>query len=212
MIVGSGRRLAAGFPLDLRNLATPNSEAWVAFVNFKFGAHTASPYFLRHGRLHPIGDAITIDSNLERVSQDSGVLLSNVAWRMDRAWTRNGLPDTTYSGNLPLGIVYGSWSGDDREEGQIASSNFPAPTTGCLLLPISHGPFVHGIAVAIVNADTDRPVLSIPLQNGDLGWQFWKVHLDKSAVHVRITAEDHGSRWGEWLAIAQPSACDSVNH
>lgn len=59
-VVGFGRKLAAGFPWELRNPATPNPLAWVAFVNFRYGVQTVSAYFLRRGHLEPIGTPIPI--------------------------------------------------------------------------------------------------------------------------------------------------------
>jgi len=207
-IVGWGRKFPAAFPSDLRSLTTPVNEGWVGFVNLSYGARSVSPFFSTHGRLEPIGNAIAVDSDLQRVRQDMGTLLTDIEWSTDSAWTINGI--TNYENpweNLPRGTAYGTWSKDDHKTGTILSSPFPTPATGCLILPLAHGPFIHGLSVEITNVDTEQPIVRIPLQNGDLGWQFWRINLNGSTAHIRIIAQDKGSRWGEWLAIAQPSAC-----
>ena len=210
-IVGFGGRLPAAFPFDLRSLTTPVNEAWVGFANLSYGAQNVSPFFLSRGRLQRVGDPIPVDTTLQPFAEETGALLTNVRWYPDPDWTINGT--ITYAnrmGNLPRGTIYGTWNKDDRKTGNIRSSAFPAPATACLILPVAHGPFVHGLSVDVANADTGQPIMSIPLQNGDLGWQFWRLKLNGSAAHIRIIAQDKGSSWGEWLAIAQPSACASL--
>lgn len=209
-IVGFGQHLSAGLPSDLRSLAIPASEAWVAFINLRYGSHRVSPYFLSHGRLEPINASLSIDEHLRRVPEDVGVLFRNVEWHADPAWTINGYPRLPYAANVPLGTIYGSWSGDDRKEGAIISSPFNTPTTGCLLIPILHGALVQGLSIRVENAENGQLIRSIPLQNGDMDWQFWEITIDKPVSHLRIRAQDLGHDWGEWLAIAQPSQCESA--
>jgi len=211
-IVGFGRKLSAGFPTDLRTLAIPTSVAWVGFVNLKYGARTVSPFFLSRGRLQPIGGAVPITNNIQRVRDDEGVLLNGIMWHMDPTWTLNGIPTAPYLGNVPRSAIYGSWSVDDHNQGQIESSIFPAPSTGCLLVPVLHGLFIDHASIQILDADSGAIMRSIPMQNGDSGWQFWKLRLEKSNQRIRILARDRGSEWGQWVAIAQPSECDSVDH
>lgn len=211
-IVGFGGKIPAAWPYDLRSLTIPVNDGWVGFVNLSYGAQAVSPFFFTRGGLQPIGGPIPVDTTLQPLQEDNGVLLNSVQWSPDPAWTINGtIMYANRSGNLPRGTVYGTWGKDDRKTGAITSSAFPAPTTGCLILPVAHGPFVHGLSLRITDAATDRTIADVPLQNGDLGWQFWRLKLNPSAGNIRIMGDDKGSSWGEWLGIAQPSACQNVS-
>ena len=209
-IAGFGKRLPAGFPFDLRSLLTPTMEAWVGFVNLRYSGEAVRPFFLTHGRLEPIDQAIPIRNDLERVRGDGKTPLAGVEWQMDSAWTKNGVPKIAFPSNLPRGAIYGSWSGDDRNTGKIVSAPFSTPANRCLVLPVEHGLIVQGLSVAFANADTGQVVRTIPMQNGDSGWQFWKVRFDQPVSRLRILAQDQGAGSGEWIAIAEPSQCDDA--
>jgi hypothetical protein len=69
---------------------------------------------------------------------------------------------------------------------------------------------VQDLSVDVINSDSGQPLQTIPLQNGDEGWHYWMLKLDKSVAHIQVIARDEGSKWGQWLAIATPSECDNV--
>ena len=209
-IVGFGRKLPAAFPLDLRNDRTPSSEGWVAFANLRYGAQTITPFLLNRGSLHPLGSPVAVNSEVTRVPQDVGLLLTGVEWQMDPTWKRNAIPTVRDPGNVPRGTVYGTWTRYDRNTGELTSSAFDAPSTGCLLIPVSHGMYIHGLSLDLVAASDGRMVETIPMQDGDVGWQFWRLGLQAPPPRLRIVARDQGSGWDEWLALATPSACDTA--
>jgi hypothetical protein len=209
-IVGVGRKLRAAFPLDLRNPATPEREGWVGFVNSAYGAQTLTPYFLRRGRLQPIGtEPVAVDNGLQSLTQDPGKPLSGVQWQRDPAWVEDGVFELRDPGDVPQGTVYGTSNHEDTKTGQITSSVFPAPPSGCLVVPVSHGPNVDGLSMQVVEGDTGKSLKTIPLQNGDWGWRFWQVKLPAAAQRIQIIGKDEGRAWGEWLAVATPSECVS---
>jgi hypothetical protein len=105
--------------------------------------------------------------------------------------------------------VYGTSNHEDTKTGQITSSVFPVPPSGCVVVPVSHGPNVDGLSMQVVEGDTGKSLRTIPLQNGDWGWRFWQVKLPAAAQRIRVIGKDEGRAWGEWLAVATPSECVS---
>ncbi len=208
-VVGMGQRLPAGLPADLRSLRTPTPYAWIGFVNLNYSARTVSPFFQSRRGLLPITGTVALPSAIRRATNETGALLTGIQWQMDKTWTVDGIPRGSGAGVLPHGVIYGSWSGSDANTGKITSSAFPVPPGGCLILPILHGSSIEGLAAEIGNADTGQLLVSVPMQNGDVAWEFWKISFDKSSRRLRVTIQDQGSGWGQWLAVAQPSACDS---
>jgi hypothetical protein len=210
-IAGLGRKLPAGFPLDLRNPATPEREAWVAFVNTNYASEYIMPYFLRRGRLQPIGTMpLTLNDALQSVPGDPGILISGLRWQRDPAWVENGTFALRDPGNVPRGTIYGTSSREDTKTGQITSAPFETPN-GCLVLPVSHGPNVEGLSMQVIDADDGQTLQSIPLQNGDWGWRYWQIKLTSATRRIRIVGKEEGHAWGEWLALATPSQCAAAD-
>jgi hypothetical protein len=103
--------------------------------------------------------------------------------------------------------VYSSWSSSDKNTGRISSSNFSAPANACLILPNVNGPVATGLSAEILDADKNEVIATAPLQNGSRGWAFWRISIPASVKHLRVSAKDGGTNWGEWLAIATPREC-----
>jgi hypothetical protein len=208
-IVGCGRKLLAGFPYDLHSPETPSSLGWVGFVNLSFETKSFRTYLIdrRTGRITPIGVPSDIPSTTAVAVNNAGPSIAGLDWQMDRSWTLSGVPAALQLGANPPKLFYGSWSGTDRNTGQIISSKFAAPANGCIVVPVLHGPSVAGLSVEIRDADTNGVLAVAPMQDTDIHWRFWRFSLPPSATHLRITAEDQGPDWGEWLAVGQPSQC-----
>jgi hypothetical protein len=208
-IVGFGRKLLAGFPYELRSPETPSSLGWVGFVNLGFEEKSFRTYLIdrRTGRITPIGTLSTIPITRAVALSDVGPSMSGLEWQMHRSWTAEGVPRASQFGKNPPTPFYASWSGSDRNTGQITSSDFSAPANGCLILPVLHGSSVTGLSVEIIDADTNAILEVAPMQDADIHWRFWRFLLTPTAKRLRITAEDQGQGLGQWLAIAQPSAC-----
>ncbi|HEX4748972.1 MAG TPA: hypothetical protein VH302_05470 [Bryobacteraceae bacterium] len=206
-IVGFGGRLAAGFPVDLRNDNTPTSEAWVAFVNFKYSARTVSPYWVSRGHLQPFGSAIPVNLDMVSVAPQQHGKKLQIDWQPDAAWkTFSELPQPQ-SGTSPEAPVVSTWKQNAHTMGQLTSVPFPNPPDNCIVIPVLHGPNTKGLSIQILNSDDGKVLASIPFQPFDIAWRYWRVSLDKSASHLHIVARDQGRDWGEWLAIGAPSDC-----
>lgn len=208
-IVGFGKRLLAGFPYELQSPETPSSLGWVGFINLSFDAKSFRTYLMdrRTGQIIPIGVPSDIPTARAVALKDAGPSIGGLDWQMDRSWTVSGVPRGLQFGANPPKLFYGSWSGTDWNTGQIISSNFGAPANSCIILPVLHGPSVSGLSVEIRDADTNGVLAVAPMQDTDVHWRFWRFSLPPAATHLRITAEDQGQDWGEWLAIGQPSHC-----
>jgi hypothetical protein len=89
--------------------------------------------------------------------------------------------------------------------GRIVSSAFATPASGCLILPVLHGPSIHGQSVDILDADTDKVLVHAPMQNEDLQWEFWRWSVPSSVKHLRIAASDENG--GPWTAVSDPTEC-----
>jgi hypothetical protein len=103
--------------------------------------------------------------------------------------------------------VYSSWSGSDKNTGRISSSDFAAPVNACLILPIVNGVVATRLSTEILDADKNEVIATAPFQNGSRGWAFWRISIPARVKRLRITAEDSGTNWGEWLAIGTPKEC-----
>jgi len=208
-IVGFGSKLLAGFPYDLQSPETPSSLGWVGFINLSFESKSFCMYLIdrRTGKIIPIGVSSAFPATTSVSLNDAGPSIAGLGWQMDQSWTLNGVPPRSQFGTTPPKPIYASWSGTDRNTGQIVSSNFGAPANSCIILPVLHGPSVNGLSVEITDADTNSVLAGAPMQDVDIHWRFWRFPVAPTAKHLRITAEDHGQNWGQWLAIGQPSEC-----
>lgn len=206
LVVGFGRRLRAGFPMDLRTANTPRLDSWVAFANLKYSAHLLQAWFLSRGQVEPLGAPLSVNLDVVPVANEPDKLITTVNWQMDLGWALNTQP-FVYAGTIPRGTIYTSWKKSDRNTGEIMSSPIAVPVDSCLVIPVLHGENVHGLSVRIVNAESGHAVRTIPMQNGDIDWRYWRVTLDKPVTHVRIVAEDQGRDWGEWLDVSTPYEC-----
>lgn len=208
-IVGFGRRIAAGFPSNLLSDTLPGSLGWVGFANSSVPAQSISAYAVdsRRGGLFKIPGSISMPALQHGSLEESTGMLPEVTWQKDAIWTENTLPPRVLVGETPPGVTYGSWSGNDANRGQIVSSTFETPANGCLILPVIHGPRVHGLSAEIIDVDTAKPIASAPMQDDDTTWEYWRIPLSPAVHHLREVARDDGPGWGEWLAIATPLTC-----
>ena len=206
-VAGFGRKLPAGLPRYLRSPDLPYSLGWVGFVNLKFQSESYSAYLIEKAGLLPFGKPFSAPS-VQAVGQDQvGPVIQGVEWSKDPAWTLHGDAPLAHFGILPLGRIYGSWSGADANTGKIASSVFAAPASGCLILPVLTSSDVSGQSVEILNPDTGQVLEHVPMQNGEMLWAFWRFALPPAVKHLQVVAEDRGKEWSQWLAISDPAQC-----
>ncbi len=209
IIVGYGEKMAAGLPFEFRRVNTPSSLAWVGFVNSNFESHSVKVYRVNraHGILEPLGALDLAELNrheaLPASDSQAGDLLDLKIEHMDKTWTVDG-PLPAPQSRTPAGTTFESWSGSDSNTGS-ASAEVSSPT-GCIILPVVHGPLVHGISLAVLDAKTKQMIASVPMRTSDVEWRFWKI-TSKASSGFEISAADNGNGWGQWIAFAQPHAC-----
>ena len=206
-IVGFGRKVPAGFPTMVRSPRTPPSLGWVGFVNLRFPTKSFRAYVVNKRGLLSIQGSTPVPRDAMVSPAEIGPSISGIQWQMDPSWTVNNLPPRVPFGPSPAGPVYSSWSGSDKNTGRISSSDFSAPADACLILPIINGPVATGLSAEILDADKNEVIATAPFQNDSRGWAFWRISIPASVKHLRITAEDSGRNWGEWLAIGVPREC-----
>ncbi len=209
LIAGFGERLPAGFPAELHSPHAPPSLAWAGFVNLNVKTRSFSIYVVdpRRKGLFPIPGSLPVPTIEAAGLENLGLRIPGVDWERDAAWTLDGYPPPSRFDAPPPNPIYSSWSGNDANTGQMVSSIFPAPANRCMILPVLHGPSVEGQSAQIEDADTGKLVESIPMQDADLQWEFWRVPLDVGVKRLRVSARDQGRNYGQWTALGSPSEC-----
>ena len=124
-------------------------------------------------------------------------------------WTPNGYHVS--AGTPPYdGPAFGSWSGADANQGEATVGPFTAPQ-GAFALPLVSGPSTHGQSIVVKDAETGEVYIrfkpAVRIQ-----WRPLVLTLppEKAARPLLLVAMDHGSEWGEWMAIGQPRAVVST--
>jgi hypothetical protein len=206
-IVGFGRRLPAGFPEALDNIATPLSLGWAGFVSLKYPVREIAAYVVTRRGLVPLTRPMPAPQLAVASAQETGPPLPGIQWERDPSWTPGEPPPYVPYGSAPSGPIYNSWSGSDANTGRIWSSSFSAPSDGCLIVPVLQGYHSDGLSAEVIDADTNQVIASIPFQNAPKQWTFWRIPVPTQAKHLRIRAQDDGRNWGEWLALGTPASC-----
>ncbi len=165
---------------------------------------------MSHGRLQPVGDSLASSTVLERVPGNLGAPLNDVNWQMYPSWTVERLcPPCNF--RTICRAAQCSEAGvavtQKKARSPLQTSLSRVTVAYCCLLCTdlqctdSAPKYSMPIPVTLVT--------TIPMQNGDLGWQFWKIRPSDTVSRLRVIARDDGSGQGQWLGIAQPSRCQS---
>lgn len=205
-ILGFGEHLPAGFPDSVpAPSARPNSN-WVGFANLSFGGKETSAYIitpaglLRLAHPMPVPDTRAVDAG------DIGNPLSGISWRSEPNLLSSALPPLELVTNPP-GEIYSTWNGNDAKQGTIESTEFPVPAGGCFVLPVLPGPSMQGLSVEIIDGATGRVAAAAPIHDRSRWWAYWQFRLGPNVKTIRIRAQDHGTAWGQWIAVGQPFEC-----
>jgi hypothetical protein len=89
----------------------------------------------------------------------------------------------------------------------MLSSPFDTPVNGCLVIPILHGKFTHGLAAHLLDPDSGKLLAELPFRDGDALWSAWRVRVPVDAKHLQIVATDDGRDWFQWIAVSTPLNC-----
>lgn len=205
-IVGFGETRHGGYPHNDPARRPPSNWDWVGFAQAAGLSGTIQAYAIVHNglmacALGPPQPAAGI--RIIAVSQ-MGAPIHISGWKADPAWTRNGFHPSV--GTLSGETLYGSYSGNDANRGVLTSAPFTVSGHTCVALPVAHGPSVGGQSIRLVEPDSGKIVLSLPLIDSSGTWQVWAVEL-AGIDKLSIVAEDKGSQWGEWLAVGEPHWC-----
>lgn len=208
-IIGFGSKLPGGLPHGLASSETPQSIAWVGFVNLSFQSKSFSPYAVEgRGRmLVPVGKPTAIPPIRILDYDQVGASIPSIRWDVQGSWIHNGpLPGTPI--DTPRTISYfESHAGSDSNTGVLTSAPFARPSGNCLVLASAHGPSVKGLSETLINAGTGETIASAPQIGAGTKWSFWAVDLPPDAQRLQIVAEDRGRDWGQWLSIGEPHLC-----
>jgi len=210
VIAGFGRRPAAGLPESLGGWDTPNPLAFVGYVSLARPADKLSLYVRTyHGKdVQPVGQTITVPSFTQLETGTDSAPLPDISWIPDPNWTLNGYqPDPENGPAPPASRIYGSWSGAAAKTGTMHTAPFPAPASGCLVLPVLQGTASYGQSVQVRDADTSQIIADIPFLDGRTIWQRWRIPIPASAKNIAIFADDEGTGPNQWVAVAAPEQC-----
>jgi hypothetical protein len=134
----------------------------------------------------------------------AGRLVPGITWQGDGGWAPDGFHPNI--GRLATGRMWGSWNHNDALTGRLTSGLFGPDPAGCVVVPVGHGPSVINQRMT-VTSESGKPVTDIPLRNDAGGWKLFEVHYDPTVGRIRITGEDEGTGWGQWLAAGEPRSC-----
>jgi hypothetical protein len=208
VIVGFGETRPGGYPRDDPARRLPTDWDWVGFARAGMSGTTGTiqAYAIVHGgeMACPMGSPRQAGSVKTLAPNLVGARIPISEWKADPAWTLNGFHPSV--GTLSGEVLYGSYSGSDANQGVLTSAPFDTVGHACIALPVAHGPSTDGQSVRLVEPVSGRIVESIPIGETTGRWQFWAVELH-GIDKLRIVAEDHGSQWGQWVAVGEPHWC-----
>jgi len=205
-IVGFGQTRPGGYPRNDPAHRPPSDWDWVGFARTAGMSGAIQAYAIVHsGEMAcPMGSPRQAGSVKTLAPSQVGARIPISEWKADPAWTRNGFHPSV--GTLSGEVLYGSFSGNDANQGVLTSAPFETSGHGCIALPVAHGPSIGGQSVRLVEPGSGRIVESIPMSETTGKWQFWAVEL-QGVDKLRIVAEDRGSQWGQWVAVGEPHWC-----
>lgn len=129
---------------------------------------------------------------------DTGRVLSG-------GWTLNGQNPSAGAPSV-AGAVYGSWSGSDANQGEITIGPFAAPA-GRFALPIVTGPSAGGQSITVKDAETGEVYIDFkPRVRIQWSALVFTIPPAKASRPLLVVAADHGSDWGQWMAVGEPHA------
>jgi hypothetical protein len=208
-IIGFGRKPPGGLPRELASSETPQSIAWLGYVNLGFQSKSFSAYTVEgRGRaLVPLGKPTAIPPIRILHEDQVGALIPSLRWEVQGSWIKDGpLPGTPIE-TPPAISYYESYAGSYANTGVLTSAPFARPSGNCVALASLHGPSVEGLSEIVIDADTKEAIAPAPQIGADNKWGYWAVELPANAQRLQIIAEDHGRGWGQWLTIGEPHLC-----
>ena len=141
------------------------------------------------------------------IARDVSILGAAIQARaaLSGGWTVNGQHPS--AGAFPVdGLVFGSWSGADANQGELTLGPFVAPE-GAFALPFVSGPSTHGQSILVKDAETGEIYIRFkPAARVQWSTLVLTIPPDKASRPLLLVATDHGGDWGQWIAVGQPRA------
>ena len=208
-IRGFGRRFPAGFPSTASIPAFPLSLGWVGYVpsnlaGQKIFAHVVDP---RKFGLMPLDADMVIPQISLTDLQHSAAPLPDIEWNLKLETPNDSRPDAPFPGERPPGDIHTTYGGSDAAIGTVQTSTFERPANGCLVVPVFNGPSVGHQSVRLEDAETNVAIAEVPLRDQRTQCHFWRFVVGPKHSTLRLTAEDEGRGWGQWIAVSTPLAC-----
>jgi hypothetical protein len=101
------------------------------------------------------------------------------------------------------GPVYGSFP--DAATGSIRLGPFHVDGHTEIAVPVVTGPDTHGLSIQIRDAATKQALAEMAPPSVRESWWAWHPDLPQGKeLDVEIVAEDKGTGWGQWIAVAWP--------
>jgi hypothetical protein len=206
-IVGFGRQLPLGLSAQFLSSHKLGGKGWIGFIPARTAARNFEIYLRdpRNGEVARLAGNYEVPRLTLVKAEEEGSVISGASWESNSVTVPDDVGPVPIPGPPPRGQIVGTWR-DSSITGEFRSSTFPAPTDRCLILPVLHGADSQLLSVKVVDGGTGREIATIPMQDNDLEWQFWRVPLD-GAKNLQIIAQDRGPGLREWLALATPARC-----
>ncbi len=208
-IRGFGQRFLDGFPITASIPDFPGSLGWAAYIppdlaGKKIFASIIDP---RKFGLMPVATGFRVPHVAVANPKQAGPMLTGIDWTLNLETPDDHLPAGRPKGDLPSGPVHSTYGGSDAAAGVIRTSVFGRPKDGCLILPVFNGPTVNGLSARLEDAATGVILENLPLRDSRSEWHFWRVEVPSRSRMLRFVAQDDGRGWGQWVALANPMAC-----
>jgi hypothetical protein len=204
-VLGFAKSLPAGFPSFIPLPSTSAAANWIGFANLTYASQSVSAYAVMRTGLLALGNAVPVPEQRPMSAAAIGDPIRSISWRTEPSASSNRIPAMPLSN--PSGTIYSTWRNGDAEQATIQSSSFNVPSNHCLILPVLVGPSTEALSIGVLDSATGQNVARVPLQNESAGWVYWRIPIAHDVRSVRILAVDHGSGWGQWLAVADPREC-----
>lgn len=150
--------------------------------------------------------AIATSRLIEIRKAEVGDQLATV-YAQDAAWTRNGAgpaPKSSEDGNLSMGEVFGSWSGDDAKSGEITFGPLTTTDPG-IAIGLVTGPDSTGQSLVLKDAETGILYAELkPAVRLEWTWRYMRIPPQAAGRPLILQGRDGGTGHGQWIAMTPP--------
>ncbi len=164
---------------------------------------------LRYLLLAPKPGITTIDGwKFVRFNEAAGALryggLETDTWSANGVFPATGTPAPM---GAPPAQFFGSWAkGGDANVGTLRMSLLDPEGSSTIGIPVVTGPVTRGLSIVVRDHSTGADLARMDPPPVLTRWKLWRVDLPPNPrLVIDIVATDHGSDWGQWLAVGVPT-------